>query len=391
MGPAAAHSIDSDHGAPLPASASSTRPPAQGIVFANKMVFSVYHFHFTTALTFLHTLATVLGLRIAVAVGLFEAKRLPQGRVLPLAAAYVCYVVAGNLSLNLNPVSFYQLLKIAVAPTVLVLESAAARRLPAPRTVAAVGLVCAGVAAATVTDAAVASNARGLAAGLSATLATALYQVWTGLKQRQLRASSAQLLAASAPPSALLLGLLIPLAEPMGAWRHGRVNASAHPPAATAAAYCGDGTLLAYVFTPAAAATIALSAVLGLLVSLSTMLVIGATSSLTYNVVGHLKTVIILAGGCLFFGDEMPLRKLAGVGLAMAGIAWYSAQQMAPSGGSAMRRIAATPCGAHATETGAPLLPVSFAQTASANKPDQGGPGSDRAAARDQRGGSAVP
>ena len=62
----------------------------------------------------------------------------------------------------------------------------------------------------------------------------------------------------------------------------------------------------------AAVAAIAVSAGLGLLVSLSTFLVIGATSSLTYNVVGHIKTVIILAGGCLFFGDEMPPKKLAG-------------------------------------------------------------------------------
>ncbi len=59
-------------------------------------------------------------------------------------------------------------------------------------------------------------------------------------------------------------------------------------------------------------------------VSLSTFLVIGATSSLTYNVVGHIKTIIILTGGCMFFGDEMPLKKLAGISIAMLGIMWYS-------------------------------------------------------------------
>ncbi len=52
--------------------------------------------------------------------------------------------------------------------------------------------------------------------------------------------------------------------------------------------------------------------------------VIGATSSLTYNVVGHIKTVIILTGGCLFFGDEMPLKKFLGIATAMMGIVWYS-------------------------------------------------------------------
>lgn len=107
-----------------------------------------------------------------------------------------------------------------------------------------------------------------------------------------------------------------------------------------------------YEYTWAAIVAIIVSAVLGLLVSLSTFLVIGATSSLTYNVspaasalhdlawycpseslsrcllcwqvVGHVKTVIILMGGCLFFGDEMPLKKLAGISVAMFGIVWYS-------------------------------------------------------------------
>ena len=74
---------------------------------------------------------------------------------------------------------------------------------------------------------------------------------------------------------------------------------------------------------------IAVSSVLGLLVSLSTFLVIGATSSLTYNIVGHLKTVTILTGGCLIFGDSMSFSKLFGVALAMVGIAWYSHMQIA--------------------------------------------------------------
>ena len=84
------------------------------------------------------------------------------------------------------------------------------------------------------------------------------------------------------------------------------------------------GTLLGYKYSMAAIIAIAVSALLGLLVSLSTFLVIGATSSLTYNVVGHIKTVIILMGGCMFFGDEMPLKKLGGISVAMGGIIWYS-------------------------------------------------------------------
>ena len=73
---------------------------------------------------------------------------------------------------------------------------------------------------------------------------------------------------------------------------------------------------------------IAVSSLLGLIVSLSTFLVIGATSSLTFNVVGHLKTVTILAGGCILIGDTMTLTGLMGVTIALAGISWYSHVQL---------------------------------------------------------------
>ncbi len=66
--------------------------------------------------------------------------------------------------------------------------------------------------------------------------------------------------------------------------------------------------------------------ILGLLVSWSTFLMIGATSGLTFNVIGHLKLIIVLAGGVAFFGDQMPPKKFAGVCIALAGIAWYSFQ-----------------------------------------------------------------
>ena len=39
---------------------------------------------------------------------------------------------------------------------------------------------------------------------------------------------------------------------------------------------------------------------------------------------GHSKTIIIIAGGVLMFGEAMPAKKLAGVLLALAGIFWYS-------------------------------------------------------------------
>lgn len=43
---------------------------------------------------------------------------------------------------------------------------------------------------------------------------------------------------------------------------------------------------------------------------------------------GHLKTVIILAGGFVLFDESMPPKKLLGVLCALAGIIWYSGLKM---------------------------------------------------------------
>jgi solute carrier family 35 protein E3 len=271
-------------------------------------VFKTYGFHFTFALTEIHTIFTLVGMLLMARAGLFDKKSLPNSSLMQLAAAYVGYIVLCNLSLKINTVGFYQVMKIAVAPTVMALDIIMYRRLPKPLVIASVLLVCFGIAIATVTDHQMITNVKGILLGSAATLVTALYQLWAGSKQKELRASSMQLLQAYTPHATVLLGVLVPLCEPMGWSSSSRT----------------EETLLGYHYSWPALLAIIISAVLGLLVSLSTFLVIGATSSLTYNVVGHLKTVIILTGGCLFFGDSMPLKKFVGVCIAMCGIVWYT-------------------------------------------------------------------
>ena len=389
---------------------------------------------------------------------------MPARKLWPLAASYVGYIVFCNLNLNWNPVGFYQISKIAVAPAVLAIEAGYYGKRASSNVVASIALVCAGVGLATVTDPQISSNLWGLTAGFGSIAATALYQIWAGarpwagaggagrrrghgrlaehrgrlgevdtalrcaprgrpgeapcarwgqeargprpepraaahlprlqrqamprragVKQKELGLGSMQLLHQYVPLAAIILALLVPLFEPMG-W----VEPTAH-------------TVLGYSMSPGAAAAILASAVLGLLVNLSTFLVrgaaggarhrsdprsaagvwagtarpgaargrlfgraaarplegagrgrprrhrlaqppphpssplpalaeppcpalpcqvIGATSSLTYNVVGHVKTVIILSGGVVFFGDSMPPKKVAGICVAMGGIVW---------------------------------------------------------------------
>lgn len=73
-------------------------------------------------------------------------------QVAPLAVAFVGYVVLWNVSLQLNSVGFYQLMKIMTLPAVVLLEYAMLRKRQTPPQLAAVITVCLGVGLATVAD-----------------------------------------------------------------------------------------------------------------------------------------------------------------------------------------------------------------------------------------------
>ena len=111
----------------------------------------------------------------------------------------------------------------------------------------------------------------GLVAALAAILCTAVYQIWVGAKQKELGAGSMQLMHQFQPHATGLLALLVVGLEPLGLPYTLRAFA--------------DGTILGYKYELLSVAAILTTAVLGLIVSLSTFLVIGATSSVTYNVV----------------------------------------------------------------------------------------------------------
>jgi hypothetical protein len=82
--------------------AAGVQPAQPGVVFQH------FDFRFTNALTLIHTLTTLVGMRLFAYYGAFPVKRLPARATAPLAAAYVGYIVLCNLNLKINSVSFYQ-------------------------------------------------------------------------------------------------------------------------------------------------------------------------------------------------------------------------------------------------------------------------------------------
>lgn len=68
----------------------------------------------------------------------------------------------------------------------------------------------------------------------------------------------------------------------------------------------------------------AVSCVLALGVNISNYLVLGKTSPLTYQVLGHLKTILILVLGFVTFNKTIDFRNVIGIVIAMVGVVAYT-------------------------------------------------------------------
>ena len=69
---------------------------------------------------------------------------------------------------------------------------------------------------------------------------------------------------------------------------------------------------------------IVLSCLIAVSVNFSTFLVIGTTSPVTYQVLGHLKTCLVLSFGYTLLHDPFTLRNALGILIAIFGMALYS-------------------------------------------------------------------
>ncbi|RXI04083.1 hypothetical protein DVH24_038357 [Malus domestica] len=69
---------------------------------------------------------------------------------------------------------------------------------------------------------------------------------------------------------------------------------------------------------------IVLSCLISVSVNFSTFLVIGRTSAVTYQVLGHLKTCLVLAFGYILLRDPFSWRNILGILIAIVGMVLYS-------------------------------------------------------------------
>eukprot|EP00921_Rhytidocystis_pertsovi_P023746 GHVQ01038093.1.p1 GENE.GHVQ01038093.1~~GHVQ01038093.1.p1 ORF type:complete len:643 (+),score=54.64 GHVQ01038093.1:307-2235(+) len=361
------------------------------IIWCNKLAYNA-GFRWPMALTTIHFCFTFVGILLCAQFGLFALKTIDAFRVLPISAAFCGFVVFNNLSLQLNSVGVYQLLKVMTTPCIVVLQFFLySQRLPIMQMISLVP-ICLGVSLATGTSGDM--NVMGLVFGVAGILSTSLYQIWVKREQDALKCTSSQLLAYQAPLSGVMLLFLIPYFEPLWAptnstavsallsatnvsqashdWQLPAYPTNESPSSDVldlAAARASSGLrssasgqsamrmegyggerllsssqevhdaisdtiepgLLEFQWGLAVTFWVLASAVLSFLVNLSIFLVIRRTSALSYNVLGHGKLCTILISGYLFFDSEKPATaSVIGVLLTVVGIVWYTHLKLQP-------------------------------------------------------------
>jgi solute carrier family 35 protein E3 len=268
-----------------------------GVVICNKYIIENDGFNFSVFLSFLHFATTAIGMRVMLHTGQFQKNEAPLSGILPVAIGSLMSVAFMNLNLAYNSVGFYQLSKLACIPFTLLVQYTAYSQTVSTSVQLTLIPITFGVGYATVYD--LNLNFWGFVFAALAVIATALAQIFTNTYQKSLDCNALQLLYHTSPYIALGMLIMCPMFDDVHALSH-------------------------YTYTWPTVFRIVLSCFLALGVNISNYLVLGKTSPLTYQVLGHLKTVLILILGFTVFAKPVDSRNLIGILIAMIGVVSYT-------------------------------------------------------------------
>lgn len=268
-----------------------------GIVICNKYITEVDGYNFMVFLSFLHFAFTCFGTRVLLLGNFFTHNVAPLSGILPVAAGSLLSVAFMNLNLSHNSVGFYQLSKLVCIPFTLGVQFVFYKQSVSKAVQLTLIPITIGVGYATVYDLSI--NTVGLVFALCAVVFTALAQIFTNTYQKSLECNALQLLYHTSPYIALGMLIMSPFFDDMRA-------------------------LAQFEYTPALVVRICVSCLFALGVNISNYLVLGKTSPLTYQVLGHFKTVLILVLGFLIFNKPIDSRNVMGIVIAMFGVIAYT-------------------------------------------------------------------
>ncbi|RVW61549.1 UDP-rhamnose/UDP-galactose transporter 5 [Vitis vinifera] len=308
-----------------------------GIILVNKALMATYGFSFATTLTGLHFVTTTLMTAILRWLGYIQPSHLPLPELLKFVLFANFSIVGMNVSLMWNSVGFYQIAKLSMIPVSCLLEVVLDKIRYSRDTKLSISVVLLGVAVCTVTDVSV--NTRGFIAAFIAVWSTSLQQYYVHFLQRKYSLSSFNLLGHTAPAQAGSLLLLGPFLD---YWLTNKeltcTNITQHPwvmysipenlPLRPDLSGKGMGRVCGrfQIF-------IILSCTIAVGTNLSQFICIGRFTAVSFQVLGHMKTILVLIMGFFFFGKEgLNLQVVLGMIIAVVGMMWYGNASSKPGG-----------------------------------------------------------
>lgn len=230
------------------------------IIFINKLLFESFRFPFATFLTLTHYIIQMIGLEVLAAAGVYERRSSPMTpRILILGFVVGAAPALNNMSLKLNGLGFYQVVKLLVTPGIVGLEASLYGATLSSRRALALGMICLGVSIACVND--LSLNATGCAVAALWVPIAAVYKVLWSRESKECHWHTFALMRRVLPLSTLVLLLLTPLSDPPG--------------------------LLHFHWTLRRVAMVLASGAAAFMVNWSGFLVMGACSALTHTVLGQ--------------------------------------------------------------------------------------------------------
>ncbi|XP_031498372.1 UDP-rhamnose/UDP-galactose transporter 6-like [Nymphaea colorata] len=280
-----------------------------GIIIVNKALMATYGFTFATTLTGLHFATTTLMTVVLRWMGYIQATHLPLSELLKFVLFANFSIVGMNISLMWNSVGFYQIAKLSMIPVSCLLEVVLDNMRYSRGTKLSILVVLLGVGVCTVTDVSV--NAKGFVAAIIAVWSTSLQQYYVHFLQRKYALGSFNLLGHTAPVQA---GTLLFVGPFLDFWlTNKRVDL--------------------YNFNSTSVFFIILSCTIAVGTNLSQFICIGRFTAVSFQVLGHMKTILVLFFGFVIFGREgLNLHVVFGMILAILGMIWYGNASSKPGG-----------------------------------------------------------
>lgn len=285
------------------------------IVMVNKQVMGSKgcNFDFAVTLCAMHfTLTSIFSkalsrYRAATDKAKVEAKDTDSGSLSVVDTAIFVFVsnmsiVSLNTSLMINTVSLYQLAKLGIPPFSAAVEWLFFGKSFGMAQLAAMALTLVGVGLVSVAEFSVTGSVFGVSAAATSIAMSSMQQILCGHYQRKAQMTSNQFLGAVTPWQGLTLLVLGPPMDRkfMGRW------------------------VWDYGFTQKACLFIFLSCSMAVAVNASHFMCLGRFSPVSYQVMGHTKTVCVLAIGYFFFGGLMTQKQLCGTALCIVGMVSYA-------------------------------------------------------------------